>query len=62
VTAIPQSSSSSMATSAVATLVKFNRLHESQYASDKLIKTVGFAAGFISSLLSRGMCGVCVCV
>ena len=48
-----------MATSAVATLVKFNRLHESQYASDKLIKTVGFAAGFISSLLSRGMCGVC---
>ena len=48
-----------MATSAVATLVKFNRLHESQYASDKLIKTVGFAAGFISSLLSRGMCGMC---
>eukprot|EP00037_Helgoeca_nana_P023788 m.247628 g.247628 ORF g.247628 m.247628 type:complete len:162 (-) comp26455_c1_seq4:2931-3416(-) len=37
----------------MAGLVKFNRLHEQQYASDKLVKTVGFAAGFVAAMRQR---------
>jgi hypothetical protein len=40
----------------MAGLVKFNRLHEQQYASDKLVKTVGFAAGFVAAMRQRGEC------